>query len=180
MARRSRGRVWARRATVLTLAVALWSVTTSRSGYTLLELLVFVGPATVLAIGASWAAAAFRRDAWAWRRAARAAALGAILLPPALAAAIAFFSAWNDGAVLLTFILGAWFFLGAGLLVAAVRALRNDLSPSRRGARARLVLLRPTRATRARRSPARAGPRPRWAEYQPLRQSPASRERPSA
>jgi len=180
MAHRPRARLWLGRITVVAVAFGLWTISTRQSGYTYVELLVFAGPAVVLAVAANWAAAAFGRDEWRWTGAMRAAGLGAILLPPVIAAAIAFFSAWNQTAVLLTFILGAWLALGAGLLVASVRALWLDVRRSRRGAPAHLALLPQTRATRGRRSPARVGPRPRWAEYQPSRQGPASRERPSA
>jgi len=180
MAHRRRARVWIGRITVAAIAVGLWSISTRQSGYTYVELLVFAGPAMVLALAANWAAAAFRRDEWRWTSGMRVAGLGAFLLPPVIAASIAFFSAWNETAVLLTFILGAWIAVGAGLLVASVRALWLDVRRSRRGGPAHLALLPQTRATRARRSPARVGPRPRWAEYQPSRQRPASRERPSA
>lgn len=180
MAVRHRAPTWIGRIAVLAAAVVLWGVSTTQSGYSYAELLVFAGPAMVLAIAGNWASAAFHHDGWNWSRALRAAMLGAILLPPVIAAGIAFFSAWNDSAVLLTFILGAWLALGAGVLVAAVRALWFDVRRSRRGEPGRLVLLRPTRAMRVNRSPARVGPRPRWAEYRPTPQSPASRERPSA
>lgn len=175
-----RARGWAGLIAALIVAVPLWAITTTQSGFSYVELVVFTGPAVVLAVSASWAARAFRRDGWSWVRAARAAVGGALLLPPAIAGGIAFFSAWNGSAVLLTFVVAAWLALGAGVLVAAVRALWADVSQSRRGGSARLVLLRPTQATRARRSPARVGPRPRWAEYQPPRQPTESRERPSA
>lgn len=180
MVHRQRARIWIGRLAVLAVACALWSISTTQSGYTYLELLVFAGPAMVLAVAATWAAAIFRRDAWAWTSALRAALLGAVVLPPAIAAGIAFFAAWNDNAVLLTFILGAWLALAGGLLVASVRALWSDVRRRRPGARAPLELLRPSRATRARRLPARVGPRPRWVGYQPMPQSRASRERPSA
>lgn len=180
MARRHGNPAWIGRAAALALALLLWLISTTQSGFSYVELLVFSGPAIVLAIAASWASCAFRRDAWTWARAARAAAIGAVMLPPVIAAGIAFFSAWNGSAVLVTFLVAAWLALGAGVLVAAIRALWIDVRQSRRGGSARLVLLRPSRATRAPRSPARVGPRPRWVEYRPTPRSPASRERPSA
>ena len=180
MARQHHIRMWIGGVSIIAVACVLWWVSTAKSGFNFVELLVFAGPAMVLAVAGNWAAAAFRRDTWNWTGAFRAALLGAILLPPVIAAGIAFFSAWNDNAVLLTFILGAWLALGAGVLVASARALWTDVRRSRRGESARLVLLRPSRATRAHRSPARVGPRPRWAGHQSTRQSPASRERPSA
>lgn len=180
MPRRHRARRWVGLASALVVALLSWAIATTQSGFSYVELFAFAGPAVVLAIAASWAACTFRRDVWSWARATRAALLGAALLPPLIAAAIAFFSAWNGSAVLLTFVVAAWIALGAGVLVAAVRALWADIRRPRREARGHLVLLRPTPATRAHRSPARVGPRPRWVEYQPTRQSPASRERPSA
>lgn len=180
MAARRHTRVWVGRLAVLALACVFWPIATTQSGYSYTELFVFTGPAMVLAVAGSWMGATFRRDAWTWGGSLRAAVRGAILLPPIIAASIAFFSAWNANSVVLTFILGAWLALGAGLLVASVRALWTDVRLRRRGGRAHLELLRPSRATRGRRSPARVGPRPRWAEYRPSPQSPASRERPSA
>jgi hypothetical protein len=179
MPSRHRAHVWTVRTIGLAVALVLWTVSTTQSGYSLVELLVFAGPAIVLAIAASWAASALSRDTWSWTAARRASGLGALFLPPIIAASIAFFAAWNANAVLLTFILGAWLALGAGVFVAATRALWISFRKTPSGARTRLVLLRPSRATRAHRSPARVGPRPRWAEYQ-ARQSTASRERPSA
>lgn len=180
MPSRHRAHVWTTRIIGLAVALGLWTVSTTQSGYSIIELLVFAGPAIVLAIAASWSASALSRDTWSWTRALRASGLGAVFLPPVIAAAIAFFSAWNANAVLLTFILGAWLALASGVLAAATRALWNSFRKLPPGARARLVLLRPSRATRAHRSPARVGPRPRWAEYQPPRQPTESRERPSA
>ena len=180
MSTRHRAPLWLGRVIGLVVAIALWGVSTTQSGYSIVELFVFAGPAIVLAIAASWSAAAFSRDTWSWTDALRASGIGAVFLPPIIAAGIAFFSAWNTNAVLLTFILGAWLALAAGVFVAATRALWNSFRKEPTGAGARLVLLRPNRATRAHRSPARVGPRPRWAEYQPSRQEPASRERPSA
>lgn len=180
MRTRHRAPVWTARVIGLVVAIALWSVSTTQSGYSIVELFVFAGPAIVLAIAASWSASAFSRDTWAWTDALQASGLGAVFLPPIIAAGIAFFSAWNANAVVLTFILGAWLALAAGVLVAATRALWNSFRKSPAAARARLELLRPNRATRAHRSLARVGPRPRWAEYLTSRQLPASRERPSA
>ncbi|HSQ28794.1 MAG TPA: hypothetical protein VLN49_03035 [Gemmatimonadaceae bacterium] len=180
MPSRHRAHVWTARSIGLAIALVLWTVSTTQSGYSIVELLVFAGPAIVLAIAASWSASGFSRDTWSWTSALRASGLGAVFLPPIIAASIAFFAAWNTNAVLLTFILGAWLALAVGLLVAATRALWNSFRNMPLGARARLVLLRPSRTARAHRSPARVGPRPRWAEYESSRQSTPSRERPSA
>src|SRR5512146_1335733 len=166
MPSRHRAHVWTARVIGLAIASLLWTVSTTQSGYSVVELLVFTGPAIVLAIAASWSAAAFSRDTWTWTSALRASGLGSVFLLPIIAASIAFFAAWNTNAVLLTFILGAWLALATGVLVAATRALWNSFRKMPPEARARLVLLRPSRATRAHRSPARVGPRPRWAEYQ--------------
>ena len=133
MAARHRPRAWIGRAAVLAVAILLWQVSTTQSGYSYAELVVFAGPAMVLAIAGNWASAAFRHDGWNWTRALRAAVLGAILLPPMLAAAIALFSAWNGSAVLLTFILGAWLALGTGVFIASVRALFGDFKRARSG-----------------------------------------------
>ena len=108
--------VWTGRVIGLVVAVTLWGVSTTQSGYSIVELLVFAGPGIVLAIAANWAASAFSRDTWSWSDALRASGLGAVFLPPIIAAGIAFFSAWNTNAVVLTFILGAWLALAAGVL----------------------------------------------------------------
>ena len=116
MSTRHRAPLWMGRVIGLVVAVALWGVSTTQSGYSIVELFVFAGPAIVLAIAASWSASAFSRDTWSWTDALRASGIGAVFLPPIIAAGIAFFSAWNTNAVLLTFILGHDLQLGLQVL----------------------------------------------------------------
>src|SRR5581483_6063563 len=69
---------------------AMWWLACGPSGFSVFELMVFTGPSIMLAVAASWVAHAFDPWTWSWRTAARAAVLGAVLLPPAFGFCVAY------------------------------------------------------------------------------------------
>jgi len=156
--------------------VWLWWLATSPSGFSVLELLIFTGPGMVLAIATSWANHTFGRESWEWRDALVAGLIGAAVLPPILAFNIALLAALNSGAVVVTFVLGAWLALGIGLLVGSIRSLRWDRHRKPPEAPVHLELLRPPAARRARRSLVRAASPERWRELRQKRPRPDTRE----
>lgn len=172
---------WIVRTIVLALAIGLWRLTETHSGYTAAELIMFAGPGIVLTIAASWSSRVFRRDEWTWEAGMRMAVVGALVMPPLIGFGIAFLAAMNPEAVLLIFILGAWLALAGGVFVACIAALRDDVRRRQSAAPVRLVLHPPPIVGRSKhRLPVRAGRRPPWVEYRPTTQTQASRQRPSA
>lgn len=171
---------WIARSLVAALAIALWTLTSAKSGYTPGELVMFAGPGIVLTMAASWSARMLHRDEWTWAAGMRSVMAGALISPPLIGLGIAFLSAMNHEAMMLIFILGAWLALAGGVFVACVRALRDDFRKRQPGAPVRLVLLRPNERTSRQRLRARAGRRPPWVEYRSTTRTPAPRQRPSA
>ena len=139
----------------------LWTAGTAPTGFSPSELIVFAAPGAVLAIAGSWAAHAFRPTTWRWRTAAWTGAAGAIVLPPVIAFSINFFSAMSGGAVVVTFVLGAWVVLIVGVLAAVVIGIGRDprvrhLIRKRRPARRHRRVDRPTRDRRHQAADSRA------------------------
>ncbi|HVX38544.1 MAG TPA: hypothetical protein VHB25_03140 [Gemmatimonadaceae bacterium] len=139
---------WTLRLLGAAAAIGLWSAATVPSGYSYVELLVFAGPGMVLAIAMSWAAHAFARSHFTWDDGLRAGLIGGAVLPPVLAFTVALTATTDHGAILVTFVLGSWFALASGVLVAALRALGQDGSRTPRRSTARLTLHRAKGAPR--------------------------------
>lgn len=158
--RRAVGR-WVLRLLGVAAAIALWAAVTTPSGYSVTELLVFAGPGMVLAIAMSWAAHAFSQSFFTWDDGLRAGIIGGAVLPPVLAFAVALTATADHGAILVTFVLGSWFALASGILVAALRALNEDGSRAPRRSNARLTLQRTKGVPSSGRPPLTTAPRRR-------------------
>jgi hypothetical protein len=120
------------------------------SGLDVSALLVFTAPAAALGLFMRWASCLFTTSRWNWRMATDAAITGAMLLPPFLAALVTLSGMQRPEALLPLFVLGAWFALGGGLLIAAFTpGEKKPVPPSARSHAPRSETQRRAEVTRA-------------------------------
>ena len=150
-------------ATITVIAIVLWWVAITPSGFGAQELVALTAPGAVLALAAQWARYVLRFDELTRKKMTAAAVVGAMIMPPVIAFGIAVLSAFNRTAIIVIFVLGAWAALGGGLLAGAIDALWTDFRPKRRVRSSHRVV--PAVATRrVRHTPSPLGPLPRWPE----------------
>ena len=110
------------------LGAALWLVASVPSGFSVLQIAMFIGPGVVLAIATSWAShAAFPRR-WSWRHGLRAAVVGAVGFPPIVAAFFAWSGTFGSETMVTLLVFSAWLAVLSGLMMALVH-----LAMTRRG-----------------------------------------------
>jgi hypothetical protein len=81
-----------------------------------LELVAYLGPSAALGLLAGWASFAFARRRFTWRAGFHAVLIGAVFLPPVVAAMVASVGPWSPERQLLLFIVMPWAALLVGLL----------------------------------------------------------------
>ena len=100
---------------------SIWLVSSEPWGLGVEQLLMFTAPGALLGLGAAWAAHGAAQRQWTWKSARRAAAIGAVTLPPVLA----FVVAWDGNArpqrLLVGFVYAAWLALIGGGAIALFR-----------------------------------------------------------
>jgi hypothetical protein len=117
----SRSHFTLRVALLVSAFMSVWLVSSEPWGLGVFQLVVFTAPGALLGLGAGWMAHASAPATWDWRRARRAALLGAVALPPALAFLIAVEGNARPQQLLVGFVYAAWIALAAGALVAVLR-----------------------------------------------------------
>ena len=104
----------------IAVAVSAWYGAVFLLQEEILGVLMFTGPGALFGLGAGWLGHVFCPERFTWSTGLRSAIAGCVLLPPLLAALIAFGAMVDPQLLSLLFALGAWAALGAGLLVAVV------------------------------------------------------------
>lgn len=122
--------------------IALWTVATTLSGFTVVQIVVFAGPGLVLAISASWMAHVFSPTDWTWDDALSAGAAGAAVFPPLVAFVVAWGATFDSGMTVALFVFGSWFALATGLIAGSIGLFRRGRRAAKAQARGvRLTML---------------------------------------
>lgn len=106
-------------------ALVLWTLASQPTGLPVHQIALFVAPAAIIGLAASWASYAHAPDRFRWRTGAVGAALGGALLTPLLAFLIALDGQARPHGLVAGFVRSAWLAFAVGLAVAVARAART-------------------------------------------------------
>lgn len=132
-----------RRAIVWSLAAASWLVASVSSGFSVVQIAMFVGPGVVLAIATGWASHAAFPQRWNWRRGLSAAAVGAVAFPPFVALFFAWAGTFGPATLVTLLVFSAWLAVLCGLIVALAHLAMTPKSERRRRRRTVIVATSP-------------------------------------
>lgn len=134
-----------------------WLAASLPSGFSIVQIAMFIGPGVVLAIAASWASHAASPRDWTWRHGLRAAAIGAGVFPPFVAAFFAWAGTFGPDVMVTLLVFSAWLAVLSGLLIALTRLA---LAPAEQ--RHRITHWTPRSATRQASTSTSRGPASLW------------------
>ena len=102
------------------LGAGLWLMASLPSGFSIVQISMFIGPGVVLAIATSWASHATFPARWTWRHGLRAAAVGAVGFPPFVALFFAWAGTFGSATLVTLLVFSAWLAVLSGLMMALV------------------------------------------------------------
>lgn len=137
------------------LAAMLWVAVSIPSGFSVVQIAMFIGPGIVLAIAVSWASHAAFPDDWTWQHGLRAAAVGAGAFPPFVAAFFAWAGTFGSSSMVTLLVFSAWLAVLFGLVLALGRLA---LAPKEKRHRASATRALTRRASSASKNPSSAPP----------------------
>jgi hypothetical protein len=112
---------------LIATAASLWLIASLPSGFSVVQLAMFVGPGIVLALAVDWASHAGARREWDWEHGRRAAAFGAAIFPPFVALFFSWSGSFGPELMIALLVFSAWLALFCGLLFAALTRSTNRL-----------------------------------------------------
>jgi hypothetical protein len=118
---------------LIAASAALWTITILPSRIDFFTIAVFTAPAAAIGMFLRGASCIFATSRWNWRSASRAALVGAMLLPPLLAALVTLAGLLRPTQLLSLFVIGAWIALVIGLLIAVLGRLFEKPAPPQCG-----------------------------------------------
>jgi cobalamin biosynthesis protein CobD/CbiB len=114
-------------AVLSTIAAIEWLLVSVPATLGATDLVLFLGPATLIGIAFAWLASLGRREDERWTRIALGALYAAMFLPPVLATSVAIAGTAGPAGILSLFVFGAWVTVLLGGAVAAGRMIRSHV-----------------------------------------------------
>lgn len=147
------------------IAIVTWVVAGLQLAGGLLGIVPFTAPGAMIGLAGGWLSHLFRPQAYDWRRGRRAALIGAILLPPWIAALVTVAGMTTGGGAMVV-VGGAWVVACVGVAAALLRWVSWHLDRQRRAARSPGVFPTRRRQTPRLRAPSRTGTfQSRWSPH---------------
>ena len=115
------------------VVLTLWHLATVPWGFRMLQLAAFVAPGAIIGAGAGWAYSVADEPSHRGQTVTRSVVLGALILPPVLAALLALSGTAHPSGLPVLFVFGAWVTLCVSVAAAGVKLLVTSAgSPNRR------------------------------------------------